>query len=127
MEMPPPPFGGPKHHHHHHHGHKGKHGKFPPFQMPYFFNPYGVNMQYYNGPESPNLTFGQDDYPTELEEFDPNTMPNVAEDEIKNNANTSATYAEVAAADAAADAAEGKDPAAPPKDQVPQVVPGFDL
>jgi hypothetical protein len=128
----PPPFGGfkPHHRHHHrHHGHKGKHGKMvpPPFQMPYFFNPYGTNMQY--GPESPNLTFGQEDFPTELEEYDPNTMPNVADNEEndKINPNTSATFAEVAAADAAADEAEGKDPAAPSKEPVQQVVPGFDL
>jgi len=121
-----PPFGGLKHHRHH--GHKGKHGKMapPPFQMPYCFNPYGMNMQY--SPESPNLTFGQDNIPTELEEYDPNTMPNVAgEENDKINPNTSATFAEVAAADAAADEAEGKDPAAPPKEPVPQVVPGFDL
>jgi len=87
-------------------------------------------MQYY-APESPNLTFGQDYYSSELDGFDPNSMPNVTnavDDEENENdkPNTSASYAEAAAADAAADAAKGKDPASPSK-TVPQVVPGFDL
>jgi len=96
--------------------------------MPFYFNPYGNEMQYY-APESPNLTFGQEYFTSELDDFDPNTMPNVTtavDDEENDKPNTSASYAEAAAADAAADAADGNDPASPKK-TVPQVVPGFDL